>query len=216
MHPGLFAGSFGSDEAALKRLFKDPNSGYSAGRGTLCSSKVDNISLPDCSSKFRITDACPDLVDWKSSLLYGEDEWDSRVALAREVPSYADPALRPSRPALTDLVVKMFRVGLVRPTVRRNPFGVEMFTCLKKEADPSIGQAEVQRLLFDMRRPNVMFPSPGGVVMGSGSALAALDLSDAAICGDQCWGSAGDLPNFFYTLELAEDFASYPRRHAAL
>ena len=95
--------------------------------------------------------------------------------------------------------MRLYRAGLVIPVRRRGRWGVRTFTVLKS--------AEAQRLIFDMRRVNACFRKPDKCVLGSGAALAALDLSEGAIGGDACAAAAGDLPNFFYTLSLGRRFA---------
>jgi len=82
-----------------------------------------------------------------------------------------------------------------------------MFTVLKTAGGE--GKEEAQRVVSDMRRINTLFRKPTGCVLGSGSALASMDLSDATLQGDQCAGAAGDLPSFFYTLSLGSEFGEW-------
>jgi len=190
----VYSGStgFGRDEAALERLLKQPQGAYgNAGRGTIVQAGLDNIALPDCSDKFHVAERLPEFKDWESKVLGDEEEMAARGKRAAEIPSHCDPALHPGSIGLLELAVRLYKAGLVVPVKKRGPYGVRVFTVLKS--------GDIQRLIFDMRRVNACFRKPDGCTLGSGAALASLDLSDAAIGSDACAASAGDLPNF-YTL----------------
>ena len=197
---GVRWGACGRDEAALGRLLREPSGAYgNAGRGTVVPCRVDQVALPESTNKFDIPAMIPEFENWVGEMLVSPEDWDARVERAAEIPSHHDPALRTNSRALLALAVRLFRAGLVTPVKKKGPYGVRMFTVAKSESS--------QRLIFDMRRVNALFRKPADCRLGSGAALASLNLSAEEIGHNECAAAAGDLPNFFYTLSLGQEFA---------
>jgi len=92
----------------------------------------------------------------------------------------------------------MLKAGMVTP-VRRAPGakGVKLFTVAK--------DAEMQRLVWDMREANAMFKEPPEMQMSSVAALAELEVGDPAFFH----ACATDAPNFFYRLKMPPGFERY-------
>ena len=201
-HPQAFSRSKGCQEAALRRLLATPGDEYATSRGAMVGAHVDKIALPTCGEKFDVGEFLPEFRDWENVMLAPEEERREYMEHVNDVKAYADPKFRrPGSKDLLRLAVRLYKAGLVKPVKKRGPIGVTLFTVVKSDG--------VQRLIFDMRRANGFFRRPKGCVLGSGAALAALDLSEGAIGLDDVRAAAGDLPNFFYTLTLGESFGSW-------
>ena len=206
-HGDVFGSGSREEGASFARLMKDKRH-YGGGlqRGEVCSAKVECVALPSCDTLYQVQAAVPEMADWRGAMLK-QDATDPEFVshIRRHVGSYADPSLRGNTTELVELAVRMWQRGLLVPTVAEAPFGVELFTVFKRAENG----AEVQRLIFDCRRVNRCFEDPPNFAMGSLKALGMLDLSDAGLGGDGVCAFSGDLPDFFYTLHLGDDFAKW-------
>ena len=203
----VYGVGFWEEGATYRRLVKTKCT-YSGDleRGDVCPAKVDCVALPSCGTLFPIKLAVPEVEEWRSTLLRDDAAEPATInAVQESVGSFADPSLRAGSAELVELAIKMWRRGLVTPTVAEAPFGVELFTVFKRVEDGG----EVQRLIFDCRRVNCCFKTPPNFEMGSLKALGLLDLSDECLGGDGVCAFSGDLPDFFYTLHLGDDFAKW-------
>ena len=136
-------------------------------------------------------------------------EVEAAVASARVSPPYVDPVLRASLPALG---LRMARAGMLRG-VRDPIMEVGLFTVVKKviEAPPgSGGSFDVSlRLVFDQRVPNEMWRPPPWVPLAGPGAFASLDPQWPADRPAMLGFATGDVPNFYFCLQLPPAFSSY-------
>jgi len=142
------------------------------------------------------------------SMLASPEERAEKLLSAPNAP-YSDPALR-NQKVLDSLVKRMVRSGMVRRSVSKKG-EVGMFTVVKStEVLPNGTTITVQRLIFDQRRDNCSWIDPPWIGLAGPTAVSALDMS-------QFWDpetmelsvASGDLPNYYYTLELPEEFSAY-------
>ena len=194
----LAAEKCSSDFACFQRLCRDSSRLNYGGvaRGEVVPSQLENISIPACDSALRWEESAPSVVGvYANGLLFPEGGLDGdRLECINNTPAYVDPKLRGGR-ELSNLVAKMFQVGMVRPIQRKlGPHGITMFTVAKT--------FPAQRLVFDLRRKNLEFATPPHCEMASLEAIASLDLSHN-------WGgisvAAGDVPDYFYRLRTPDE-----------
>lgn len=188
------AGSNLSDGDAFRRLVKEGNSYGGAERGAIARTVVGQVDLPVTASKLAVCDGAeivqavfaePDeLLFVESSPLREEVESSG---------SFMDPNLRKPE-NMAKLVVRMLKAGMAKGIQqKRCAHGISLFTVVKK--------GDRLRLVFDMRRVNRYFKKAPRCAFASLEAVAGLDFS-AVDAGEVAVGFAGDVPDYFYRLEL--------------
>ncbi|CAK0897485.1 unnamed protein product, partial [Prorocentrum cordatum] len=87
---------------------------------------------------------------------------------------------------------------------------VGLFCAVKKAELVGSEPGVTRRLVFDQRRSNMRWRSPPWCAMGGASAMSFLDVSEEMKEDGvtMCFGT-GDLPDFYFTLELREELAPY-------
>ncbi|CAK0856436.1 unnamed protein product [Prorocentrum cordatum] len=127
---------------------------------------------------------------------------------ACEIRNYVDPHFRKKKEML-QLARRMTLAGMLcRTAVKVDEVGL---FCVVKKAELVGSEPEVTlRLVFDQRRSNMRWRSPPWCAMGGVSAMSFLDVSEEMKEDGvtMCFGT-GDLPDFYYTLELGEELAPY-------
>ncbi|CAK0805123.1 unnamed protein product [Prorocentrum cordatum] len=127
---------------------------------------------------------------------------------ACEIRNYVDPHFRKKKEML-QLARRMALAGMLCRTAAKVD-EVGLF-CVVKKAELVGSEPEVTlRLVFDQRRSNMRWRSPPWCAMGGVSAMSFLDVSEEMKEDGvtMCFGT-GDLPDFYYTLELGEELSPY-------
>ena len=205
-------------DAALKRL-----RGYETRRTPILSSKrneknppplkgdiipsvVEEIALPPPGSKpVPISLLSPKARAWMEkpmTMLASEEEVTENLTKVPEKP-YIDENLNSPKSMLV-LGARMARANMLRGVSHRRG-GVGLFTVVKKvTVDPDGSTHIVQRLIFDQRRDNAYWKKPPWAGLASPSAMAMIDISEEWNEHVKFQVGSGDLPNYYYTLELPE------------
>lgn len=172
-------------------------------RGDIVSTVIDDIDLPaenqvlvklmNISHRSRYYLSRPELMlrpNWKELL-------DSSSERA-----YTDPGLRGKR-AMLRLALRLYRSSMLGPA-RRRLATCAIFCVVKKiKVDPLTGKTRVlQRMILDLRRNNVAFADPPWMSLGGVGAFCYLDGSAALRDGAEFGFAGGDLPDYYYTLEI--------------
>ncbi|CAK0860440.1 unnamed protein product [Prorocentrum cordatum] len=127
---------------------------------------------------------------------------------ACEIRNCVDPHFRKKKEML-QLARRMALAGMLCRTAEKvDEVGP---VCVVKKAELVENEPEVTlRLVFDQRRSNMRWRSPPWCAMGGVSAMSFLDVSEEMKeDGVSMRFGAGDLPDFYYTLELGEELAPY-------
>ena len=174
---------------------------------------VDSVALPPEGSRpIPMVELSPSARNHMSKIkrmLASEEEKAEKLA-STSVPNqaYIDPILK--KPGqMKKLVKRMIRSGMVR-RVTQCRGRVGLFVVVKsaeRAADGSIQM--VQRLIFDQRADNCSWKDPPWIGLAGPTAIAALDFSQSWEEGMEMCTSSGDLPNYYYTLELPEEFSEF-------
>ncbi|CAK0797355.1 unnamed protein product [Prorocentrum cordatum] len=127
---------------------------------------------------------------------------------ACEVRNYVDPHFRKKKEMLQLARRMALAVMLCRTAEKVDEVGL---FCAVKKAELAKEEPEVTlRLVFDQRRSNSRWRAPPWRAMGGVSAMSFLDGSEEMKeDGVTMRFGTGDLPDFYYTLELGEDLAPY-------
>ena len=183
---------------AWARLVRELGQGYDGcRRGDIVPLRVDQLALPDVQRRLRLesTARAGDFVrGWRQLMLRHPDDAPA-PSLVSSTGSYGDPSLRGT--TLVELGLRLLKSGMAVPGHKLLPCGVRMFAVHKRDSE--------QRLVFDMRRGNLHFQEPPTCEMASIETLAALDLSSAAVGNGALHAFAGDVPDYFYRLQLPDD-----------
>ena len=205
-------------DAALKRL-----RGYETSRTPILSSKrneknplpikgdmipsvVEEIALPAPGSKpVPISLLSPKARGWMEkpmTMLATQEEVTENLQKVPDKP-YVDENLNSPKKMLA-LGARMAKANMLRGVkVRRG--GVGLFTVVKKVTVDTDGSVtNVQRLIFDQRRDNAYWKKPPWAGLASPSAMAMIDVSEEWNENMIFQVGSGDLPNYYYTLELPE------------
>ena len=180
-------------------------------RGDICPMKVEEVALPPPGSRpvpmTALSASVNDHMRDIKAMLASPEERAEKLLGAPTAP-YSDPALK-SQPVLDSLVKRMVRSGMVRRS-RTKKGEVGMFVVVKTvEVSPNGTVTMVQRLIFDQRRDNCSWKEPPWIGLAGPTAVAALDMSQFWTPDTEMSISSGDLPNYYYTLELPEEFSEY-------
>ena len=133
------------------------------------------------------------------------DDVLAEIRLGKSVP-YVDPEIRAG---IFDLAKRMAKARMLQglPQAKAE---VGLFTVIKKAwLDPVEGIQLTLRLVFDERVPNKLWRAPPWVALAGPGALAGIDLSSAAEQGATMEWLTGDLPNYYFCLELPPWFAQW-------
>ncbi|CAK0885631.1 unnamed protein product [Prorocentrum cordatum] len=145
------------------------------------------------------------LDDFRREMLKEDGEECVRAA---EVKNYVDPHFRRKKDMLM-LARRMALAGMLcRCESKVDEVGL---FCVVKKAEIVDGEPLVSlRLVFDQRRSNLRWRSPPWCAMGGVSAMSFLDVSEEMMEeGARMVFGTGDLPDFYYTLDLGEAIAPY-------
>ncbi|CAK0869509.1 unnamed protein product, partial [Prorocentrum cordatum] len=145
------------------------------------------------------------LDDFRREMLKEDGEECFRAA---EVKNYVDPHFRRKKDMLM-LAKRMALAGMLcRCESKVDEVGL---FCVVKKAEVVDGEPLVSlRLVFDQRRSNLRWRAPPWCAMGGVSAMSFLDVSEEMTEeGARMVFGTGDLPDFYYTLDLGEAIAPY-------
>lgn len=193
---------FSSDESSFWKIVgsQEPkpsgegNHSNNLGRGDIVPAELDRMAFPDGSrGKARLRDFLP---EFEADSFLRDDPLPESVIEA--MPSYSDP-LFSSEFGSIGVALAFYKCGMVKPVISdmRVPVPVDCFTVMK-ETEPSV----TQRIVFDLRRVNMLFRKPPRTTLGSGDAISRLDLCESDHEeGNEFAAFVGDIPSFFYRLE---------------
>ena len=197
----------GSERADFRRLTQVAPAGSSAAscpggygeRGSLYSCrKVEHVALPKRAAIYDVANV-PELTCLlgPADALFAARPPDSKVGC------YADPRLKGHSALYFDLALEMLRSGMVRPVRKVGEDGLAIFTVLKKFVEGPDGALQPRlRPVLDCRRVNARAPVPPKCALGSLESVGRISLpAGGAVCG-----YAGDVPDYFYTLRLPDDY----------
>lgn len=175
-------------------------------RGEVCSAVVDRIALPREGAKpvriSRISSVIRTLLlNFRTLMLRSDEEmgWNAY----NDMNVYSDPVFKvPGE--LVRLAGRMWRAGMLCfiPIIRE---AVTLFTVVKKVGpDGSVSQ----RLVWGLRKSNVRWKRPRRAALGSPIAFSFLEMEEPAV-GVQYTASSGDVPEYYDTCEIEEEFVSH-------
>lgn len=139
---------------------------------------------------------------------YEEVMLNPRVSQERRdhpITPYHDPEFQREGQALA-LACRMWRSGMLAET-KEVEEEISLFTVVKKVEQPS-GRI-VLRLIVDARHGNQAWREPPWTPMAGPGALGGISFRKGVRKGGRFDAACGDLPDFFYTLELPADFVKY-------
>ena len=176
-------------------------------RGAMWPIVPEDVALPPPGSKPKrledLSPSCKRFLEASANRMLLHDsevDWDTYHAIK----PYMDPALRSKKTALR-LVLRLALAGMLRWT--RAAEHVSVFGVVKG-VDEASGKVAT-RLVWDLRRVNQRFRVPPATPMASPAALAAVDLSESVAGGLELTTCVGDIPNFFYLLQIPEELSCW-------
>ncbi|CAK0828932.1 unnamed protein product [Prorocentrum cordatum] len=204
-----FQSTFKQRVAELRRRSAG-GSGRLPDRGETFPAQWDRVALPPpgtrpASARSASPRAAQKLEMFKEEMLREDGE---ACVQACEIRNYVDPHFRKKKEML-QLARRMVLAGMLRRTaVKVDEVGL---FCAAKKAELVGSEPEVTlSLVFDQRRSNMRWRSPPRRAMGGASAMSFLDVSEEMKeDGVTMRFGTGDLPDFYYTLELGEELAPY-------
>ena len=178
---------------------KRTDSSLGENRGDVCPCHAAEVSLPPVGSVPIDIDlvspiAAEFLENWKDSMLLSDDQVDWETY--HGIKLFQAPELN-NKKTLLPLLLRLWQSGMLStcPTMKEE---VSVFTVLKKFENGT----RSSRLVWDLRRANLRWKAPPWVPLGSPISMACLDLAEDLLQGRVLSSCQGDLPDFFYTLEL--------------
>ncbi|CAK0805132.1 unnamed protein product, partial [Prorocentrum cordatum] len=210
----LYRGSLGDSLLGLADCWCQgivPDSlGGDLSRGETFPAQWDRVALPPPGTRpVSVRSASPRVAQklemFKEEMLREDGE---ACVQACEIRNYVDPHFRKKKDML-QLARRMALAGMLCRTAAKVD-EVGLF-CVVKKAELVGSEPEVTlRLVFDQRRSNMRWRSPPWCAMGGVSAMSFLDVSEEMKEDGvtMCFGT-GDLPDFYYTLELGEELSPY-------
>ena len=167
-------------------------------RGDVVPADLARLSLPKV-EPIPIVDLSPRvaaiLANWEDHLLTTPPPSPAAV---QAIKSYEDPLFRTRKGKLA-LAALMWNAGMLRFTRSKRGPPVECFTVVKKVDDV---EGLILRLIFDLRRTNRYFVAPPYVGLANAGSFAYVELTNDILQGGALRGFGGDIPDFFYRLEL--------------
>jgi hypothetical protein len=166
-------------------------------RGDIVPLKVEQLAIPHVQTRLKLESterAGGFLREWRELMLQRPGD-SPTLSMVANTGSYGDPSLRGR--TLVKLGLRLLKSGMAVPGCKLLPHGVRMFAVHKRDCE--------QRLVFDLRRGNLYFRDPPACEMASIETLAALDLSPGTVGEGSLHAFAGDVPDYFYRLQLPAD-----------
>ena len=101
----------------------------------------------------------------------------------------------------------LYGANMIRIVAKQQGPSIKCFTVLKK-TNPDGTQS--LRLVFDLRATNSEFCPPPFCNLANAANFAYVDLSEDIVTGEmQLVAWQGDIPNFFYKLEIPEGLSQF-------
>ena len=183
-------------------------------RGQIWPAQVEAISLPPPGSGLVPLLASPRCAQFLQEpftrMLLPPADLEVILAEAALDPPYVDPVLRSQMP---DLAMRMAKGGMLQGLAHARA-EVGLFTVVKKAERSPSGEALITlRLVFDQRVPNKLWTPPPWVPLAGPGAFSAIDLAPALLAspGAKLGISIGDVPSYYYGLELPLSLLSFSR-----
>ena len=181
-------------------------------RGDLCRAVASQISLPPAGScpvpMARLSPRAQHFLDNMEEKML-DPEGDEKMRES-DVKPFVDPALRSRRSAIK-LACRLWVAGLLRGAKKARGF-IYPFTVVKKlTVEPARSIADViMRMVLDQRVSNLAWLEPPWTPMSNPSSFPYVECS-ADVLGesDQVEMMTGDLPDWYWTLELPEGMEEY-------
>ena len=209
-----FAAGFGHlDEVVQACLLPDKFSCYGAPRttstgtgavrGDVVPAMLEWISVPKV-DPIPIESISPRVAqlmsNWEDFMLLSEKSLSPGKQHVYEDPVFASAS---GKLGLARILHQAGMIGFVKK--QRGP-AVKCFCVLKSVNEKG---EQVQRLIFDLRGTNAHFAPPPYCGLANASNFAYIDLSPEVILDGELQSWQGDIPNFFYRLQLPESLTEY-------
>ena len=168
-------------------------------RGDVCQCHSAEVSLPPVGSVPIGIDlvspiAAEFLENWQDSMLLSDDQVDWETY--HGIKLFQAPELN-NKNTILPLLLRLWQSGMLS-TCQMMKEEVSVFTVLKKFENGT----RSSRLVWDLRRANLRWKAPPWVPLGSPISMACFDLAEDLLQRRVLSSCQGDLPDFFYTLEL--------------
>jgi len=171
---------------------------------------VEEIALPPPGAKpVPISLLSTRAAEWFNNpkkMLASKEEVMENLMTVPEKP-YVDENLNKKEPMLK-LASRMAKANMLR-AVKDRKGNVGLFTVIKKIEEGPEGPVVTQRLIFDQRRDNAYWKRPPWTGLASPSAISMIDISEEWNEDVEFVVASGDLPNYYYTIELPEWIAEW-------
>ena len=179
--------------------------GQGLSRGDVVDAKLEWIDLPVAENPIPLENLSPRLKqllnNWERYMIL---EPNSRKTIGK-VRSYEDPLFRSKRGKL-GLAKLLYGANMLRVVSRQRGPAVKCFTVLKKvNPDGSMSL----RLVFDLRGTNCEFCPAPFCNLANAANFAYIDLSSDVIGDGRLIAWQGDIPNFFYKLQIPHGLSEF-------
>ena len=198
-------GSNGLDSAKRAELLQKFSRSYaglvdSTERGAVVPANLDAISLPSV-EPLPIEGISPRIAaifeDWQARMLNPEPPTE-------KIRVYEDPLFR-SRVGKLGLAKLLYKANMLRFVKTQRGPPVRCFTVVKKVVDGKT----ILRLIMDLRGTNAQFVSPPPCNMANAGSFAYVELSEEILAGGRLSAWGGDIPDFFYRLEIPSEMSEF-------
>ena len=176
--------------------------GHCKPRMVVCTISAEGLSLPPPGTTpvplMKISPTCAAFLSkFRDRMLRQDDDVDWIMHQKQRV--YADPVFH-QKDSLLKLAHRFHDAGMLS-TCEEMKSSVCAFGVVK-------GYTEKQELriraVWDQRQGNYLWQEPPFIPLGSPAALCNVDLSELEE-GKEVWSAVGDLPDWFYRLEIPAD-----------
>ena len=180
-------------------------------RGDLCPAVVEQIAMPPASTcpveMAKISPRCANVLNhFETKMLNPEGQ---ALMAESDVTPYTDPALT-SRRAKVQLAARMWVSGMLRGA-KAIKGRIHPFTVVKKvERNPPISLKDViMRMVLDQRVDNLAWKEAPWTPMANPSMFPFVDCSKTTIGNRQVEMVTGDLPDWYWTLQIPQGMEEY-------
>ena len=199
--PGMLPNKFASQHFCAG----EKSAGGGASRGDVVPAVLEWIDVPSVEQPIPLEKLSPRLVQ----LL---ENWETHTLLDKHsLPpgrkhAFEDPLFR-SKHGTLGLAQLLYRANMLRVVDKQRGPAIKCFTVLKKTLPDG---TQSLRLVFDLRATNMYFCSPPFCNLANAANFAYVDLSEDIVTKEmQLVAWQGDIPNFFYELEIPAGLSQF-------
>ena len=192
--------------SVMRKFYKTGYAGASSDltRGDVAPASLTALSLPSV-DPISVRSLSPRLEllfsDWKDKMLVAEPP------ALKDLPKIYEDPLFASREGKLGLAKALYSANMIRFVPRQRGPAVKCFTVVKK-VDPETGKV-ILRLIMDLRGTNAFFGKPPFCNLANASSFAYIELSEDVLEGGKLAAWGGDIPDFFYRLEIPPDMSEF-------